>query len=661
MKYYVSRREFLESSLLTLCLPSAVFCADEKEIVLRFAAMSDVHFDVSQNEASPIHSRLKKALSAARFYSASQPYKNLDALIVAGDFSNHGLAEELRPFRKIMDEVLSPETKRVLCMGNHEFWRGNKKLWSSIFDVPDNSHQLINGFHFIAVSPEQGNMKEGDYYYIRGWLSDELKKATADDPKKPVFVIQHYPVRDTIEGSHNRPGEFPAGVRDFAELFSQYPQIIDFSGHSHYPSVCPRSAWQGKFSAFGTGSMNYFVFFNNYKIKSGPLSSIKAGTFYIVDVFKDNSVRLKLYDVLSDSFFDREYLVTEPGNTGKYLYTDKRIDEASSPSWSEDAYFDVFEAASTGVTAMFSAAHDQNCLECYRLEIERNNGAEWKLYSTQYVWSEFHLKNPGSSVVAFITGLIPGSQYRIHATAINCFGKESERKLTANFQTLHDDETVDRTSPSPRANFIDLFFNEDGYKNDPANKRYKKRVKVLGNPHLASDSLFGTGVLLDGNNDCFQIPVTSTYYNSIRGEITLGVRFQIEDYETDEEYNSLFGNTENGGIGLLINYRKSQLEFWCHLENEYKIIAAPIQKKVPIQAYAVFDGEKMILYRNGLEAVREYHRGPINYTDCPEARAFCLGADITKTAGARFYFHGLISYARVYSWALSPEQIKNLS
>lgn len=661
MTNFFTRREFLGSSLITLCLPSMVWGANEKEIVLRFAAMSDVHFDALQKESSPIHLRLKKALSVARTYSGTQPYPKLDALVVAGDFSNHGLEEELRPFRKIMDDVLTPETKRVLCMGNHEFWKGNKQLWSSIFDTPDNSHQIINGFHFLAVSPERGNMKEGDYYYIRDWLAAELKLAAKDDPKKPIFVIQHYPVRDTIEGSHNRPGEFPAGVRDFAELYSQYPQIINISGHSHYPSACPRSAWQGKFTVFGTGSMNYFVFFNNYKIKSGPLSYIRAGTFYIIDVFKDNTVRLKLYDVLSDSFLDREYLVTEPGNISKYLYTDKRFVEAAPPTWSEDAYFNIFEAASTGVSAMFSAAHDQNCLECYRLEIERNNGAEWKLYSTQYAWSEFHLKNPGSSVIAFITGLIPDSQYRIHATAINCFGKESERKLSANFQTLHGDETVDRTSPAPRANFINLFFNEDGYKNDPSNKKYKKRVKILGNPHLASDPVFGTGVHLDGNNDCFQIPVTSTYYNSIRGEITIGIRFQLSDFETDEEYNSLFGNTEAGGVGLIINQKKSQLEFWCHLENEYQIIATPIQKKVPIQVYAVFDGEKMILYVNGQEVAREFHRGPINYTDCPEARAFCLGADITKTAGARFYFHGLVSYARVYSWALSPEQIKNLS
>ncbi len=657
----ISRRKFLGASLLTLCLPRSLWAWPENEIVLRFTAMSDVHFDISNKSTSTIHQRLRKAISAAREYSFSQPYKKLDAFAVAGDFSNHGQEEELRPFRKIMDDLLDPDVKRVLCMGNHEFWKGNKKLWSSVFDVADNSHQIINGFHFIALSPERGNMKEGDYSYILDWLKNELALACADDPKKPIFVIQHYPVRDTIEGSYNRPGEFPAGVRDLFDTLSQYPQVIDISGHSHYPSVNPRSAWQGKFTAFGTGSMNYFVFFNRQKIKNGPLSFNKAGTFYIIDVFKDNSVRLKLYDVISDSFMDREYLVAEPGNIEKYLYTENRFAKALPPYWPDDVYLDVFEAASTGVTAMFSPARDENCVECYKLDIDRFNGIEWKHFNTHSFLSEFHLKKSGSSIISFLTGLIPDSRYRLNVTAVNCFDKETPQKLTKEFKTGHGDETVDRQSVSPEANFINLIFFEGGYSNKPSNKKFQKRVKFLGTPQYIVDSDLGPAINLNGNTDCCQIPVTGTHYNSIRGEITIAVRFKINSLEKDEEYNSIFGNTEEGGLGLILNPENTALEFWCHLENSYKKISAPVKLGEVINAFAVFDGDKMILYINGREVARESHCGPITYTDSPDARAFCVGADITRTAGARYYFRGLISYARVYTWALSPRQIKSMS
>ena len=115
----VTRRSFLASSLIALCVPSRLFAADESQVVLRFAAMSDIHFDRSHADASAERVRLGKAIRFMNEFSQAQPYKGFDALVVAGDLSNHGVPEELVPFKKILDDNLRPSTKRVLCMGNH--------------------------------------------------------------------------------------------------------------------------------------------------------------------------------------------------------------------------------------------------------------------------------------------------------------------------------------------------------------------------------------------------------------------------------------------------------------------------------------------------------------------------------------------------------------
>ena len=45
---------------------------------------------------------------------------------------------------------------------------------------------------------------------------------------------------------------------EFAEILKNYPQVVDFSGHSHVPINDPRSIHQKHFTALGTGSLSYF-------------------------------------------------------------------------------------------------------------------------------------------------------------------------------------------------------------------------------------------------------------------------------------------------------------------------------------------------------------------------------------------------------------------
>ncbi|MBR5758422.1 MAG: metallophosphoesterase, partial [Thermoguttaceae bacterium] len=142
MQTNLTRRSFLTRTLggaSLLCVPSAIFAKYEEEadaasneVVLRFSALSDVHF--KKNRDCKEADRFQRSMKFMYDYSSQQPYKNFDAMLVAGDKSDHGWDEELLFFKEVMDEGIKEGTTTILCMGNHEFIAGNKKRWEEIFE-----------------------------------------------------------------------------------------------------------------------------------------------------------------------------------------------------------------------------------------------------------------------------------------------------------------------------------------------------------------------------------------------------------------------------------------------------------------------------------------------------------------------------------------------
>ena len=62
-----------------------------------------------------------------------------------------------------------------------------------------------------------------------------------------------------------------------------------------------------------------------------------------------------------------------------------------------------------------------------------------------------------------------------------------------------------------------------------------------------------------------------------------------------------------------------------------------------------------------MEKARKAVSGRLTYTETPESRSFCIGSDLSGKGTGEFFFPGRVAYARVYSWALTPEQVKAIS
>ena len=437
----VSKRDFLKSALAAVCLPAGlvqkVKAESKHHVVLRFAAMSDIHVDKADMPDSPHRIRLAKAIQAMNSYSSDQEYPRFDALVAAGDLTNHGFAEELDAFCDILDREMKPETARVLCMGNHEYYGGNRSLFEEKLQIEANRHEVINGYHFIVIAPESGE-PHGQYLYIRDYLAGELKKAHQAAPDRPIFVVHHHSVYGTLWGSTNQPYDFDPGVKDLLGVIDQYPQVVDISGHSHAPSFHPRSMWQGTFNAVGTGS---FFFFINYNEGIGGIGyperidCRRAGTFLIFEVYDDQSILIKLYDTISDSFLDREYLLIDPRDPETYTYTDKRLDTAAAPAWPDGARLEIAETSANTAAVLIPAARDDMCVTYYTVTLEKEKPEEGEEPRVVRFWSDYFMKNRAEHLEAVVDELAAGTAYRVTVVGTNAFKKDTSTALTGQFTT----------------------------------------------------------------------------------------------------------------------------------------------------------------------------------------------------------------------------------
>ena len=87
---------------------------DERNILLRFAALSDLH--IGESPAAQANRRFVRALD--RLYAAAGG--RLDALLVAGDITDWGTDGQIREFARIIRECLRPETVLTAAIGNHD-------------------------------------------------------------------------------------------------------------------------------------------------------------------------------------------------------------------------------------------------------------------------------------------------------------------------------------------------------------------------------------------------------------------------------------------------------------------------------------------------------------------------------------------------------------
>ncbi len=385
-----------------------------KKVVLRFMVCSDLHY---RDPDCVEKKRFEEGLRQLYAYADGEEYSRVDAVYIVGDFATSGTMEQMRLVKESLDACLRPETLVNLCLASHEYHgpdgeAGARRRFDEVFAQPADTHWVIQGFHFISVSTTEGcHFREPQLSFV----SRELESAHNDTPRKPIFFFQHPHLTDTVYGS------IGWGEAALMPILVNYPQIIDFSGHSHAPINDPRSIHQDHLTSVGTGTFSYFELDEFDKIYTTfPPEKEQAAQMQIVEAFDDGSVMIKPYDVISGTFFHNGWLVEKPWDPDSFIYTrEKRIREAEKPHFPENAVLHV-EQTEDGLHIIFDHACGGNeDVNDYVITIRNQDGIVDRRF---VLWSPYFLVHRPVKMEYTTPGFFPKLKEGIYTVTVKARG-----------------------------------------------------------------------------------------------------------------------------------------------------------------------------------------------------------------------------------------------
>lgn len=651
------------SLIIIIC--SLYFLASAEEAfspVLRFVVASDVH--IADSGSDKEEARLAKLFDVSYSYAESQSYNRLDGVFFAGDISDDGSSLSMEKFFDIVNSNVRSETVCRAVLGNHEFYTDSSNTVSRFLAASGYSEAdtdfVLGGYHFIMMCPESGG---------RGYTSAQkswLKKRLADDVKedktgtKPIFVFQHHAVSNTVYGSERW------GISDISDLLSKYPQVVDFSGHSHFPINDPRSVWQGTFTAFNDGTLSYYemgiagvtdsLIFPCDKQGGYETDSYHrdAAQYYIVEVDRNSAIRVKGYDLLSDTFIC-EYNIPSVGNTGSFVYTDSRRTDSTPPAFDSSAAITLKGARTDAAIFEIPQASGDDIVQHYRFDVYDLND---NLISTEYALSDtFYFPTP-ETLCCVVKGLEAGTDYYAESRAVNCWAKESD-PLTLRFRTAATADSVSCYDSPVMPDIFSFIQCENGAAYDGVSG---EMLSGEGEPIPYIDSVTGrcgaefnglNSYSFDGFKDFYPVisnnGVTFEYY---------GV-FDDTDFFEGRSYVDLFSNQEGGGCGLELT-NSGNIEFYVHTGGKYVHPGCPVEFGEPVHIVGTYDRRSVKVYINGVLMSNETAAPPFSPPGSEDAQFLCIGGDSGYSGETEANFTGKIVTANVYGRALTDSEISAL-
>ncbi|SFB08689.1 3',5'-cyclic AMP phosphodiesterase CpdA [Lentibacillus halodurans] len=352
---------------------------------------------------------------------------NQDAFVFLGDLTDNGYTEQYDNAMEVYEENRQDGTQSLFAIGNHEYYNDANALESQERFLEKTGmdslyyHKVIKDYDFVVMGEED----EG--YFSKqqiNWLDEQLSKAEQRDSKKPIFVFMHWPIEDTTYGSewHVEPnGEL------LYETLEKYPQVVFFSGHTHYPVSDPKSIYQKDFTSVNTGSVNYMWTENGYLQGHLPPGHDEVSNGLLVEVY-NNRVIIKRRGFHSNDWLGDPWVIKTPAKTNKFKYTSDRdnkkpyFKKGSSVSINQD------KTTSTELYAEFQQASDNILVHSYQVTaVNKMTGETAKEYTA---FSEYYKDSVPEKLELPISGLKPGNEYEINIKAIDAFGNISDESLT---------------------------------------------------------------------------------------------------------------------------------------------------------------------------------------------------------------------------------------
>lgn len=218
----------------------------------KVAFLTDTHLTAGIGSCAP----LKKAFELFA-------HRKVDLVVHLGDIANTCSARAYANYAATRASVFTNGLPReAFSFGFHDFigskagddWGRAAEAWTDVRARLGSRQDLYDrfelaGFTFL-VAPEWPNRER----YVR-----MVEGACADNPGKPVFLLQHRPPFGTSVGSEGF-NAYDVWERDRGDLptrafLDRFPQLVVLSGHVHANLRDERCFWQGTFTSVSCGCL----------------------------------------------------------------------------------------------------------------------------------------------------------------------------------------------------------------------------------------------------------------------------------------------------------------------------------------------------------------------------------------------------------------------
>lgn len=618
----------------------------------RFLVMSDVHIGASGQKE-------KVTNSLGNLVSLSE---DPDAIFVVGDLTNNGNLAQYNDFKEIFNstDILPDYVKRFFVMGNHEWYTNDGGSAMDNYNSLGQDHDKyidIKGYPFIYIGMNGG----GDNSYSQEsltFLRKSLKDAALHYPGKPIFVFQHVPPYGTVQGSGDSDGKW--GSQSVYDILKDYPQVVDFSGHTHFSSRCPLTLWQGKFTALNDGgNLDTYVKQGDDVDGLQPEGSSSISEGMAVTVDDEKSFTVNRYDLLRGEEIGAPLVFNAPYDGSHYDYASYK---GSKPSFDATGIV-TSQLQPTQRSVTFPQAHidtdtDPNDIVLYyKVDIV---DAEGKTIATANRSSRYYLGPDIPDSLSVIVKDINGSGM-MHAriTAIDPYGNESDPIESDDFE--QGNYTPAEGTTVPVADLLNLYVNDDGTGTDKSamnNVIFTSENKPVA--YYDSDYKLPGAKFSGRINQFYSIDYSNN--DKIKSALTSGFTMETFFVASDVSAEQTpMSSQEKGGCGFWIY---SGGDFYFYVADEagtYYDVQSTASLKPgkyyhAVATYSTSD-RTLRLYINGYPAGEKKIDADLSLVPDEANRRLIIGGDAGPDASAcQFPFNGNVMIARLYSKAISRDE-----
>lgn len=343
--------------------------APASEILQKVLVLSDIHV-TKTIYGSEIFG--EENLERAMKYASKE---KLDLVLMVGDMVSFDDQELYNEFRNIVNYNLDYRVDVLQVMGNHEWYTSSKINQPDETDNPAvaiarfvqnnvnapvlesdpkniNFYTEYGGVPYIMLSGinVEGMIDAELEALVKNWL-DRAAKLT-EESGLPIIVGYHYPIMAWDGGEIS----FEAGRRNnlatkkLDYLLKDYPNVIVFTGDTHFPSINEKAINQKNYTAVNVGPATYsrhpkgyrgMFDFENVKTNNQVLGAVSEGYEHVsfgilLEILTDRTV-INVIDLKTEETF---FAWTIPSFIDKdlFTYTDDRTNlEVGSEdfTWSE--------------------------------------------------------------------------------------------------------------------------------------------------------------------------------------------------------------------------------------------------------------------------------------------------------------------------------------